>query len=116
MGTNAVDVGGLGGDGCRNGARQTCATCGGYNNIKNFLDKKKGEGESYMDERARITPATTVAILQHYPAYTGVVQGYKSRFENANGHKAGFFGVLGRALPDDMIEKSLLFFSTFCVQ
>lgn len=93
--TNAVDVGGLGGNGCNGGASETCKVCGGKTNIQNFLNKKKSEGEAYMDQRARTTPATTVAILQHYPTYTGVSQGYKSRFEKNNGNKAAVLSAAG---------------------
>jgi len=43
----------------------------------------------------RVTPATTVAILQHYPTYTGVSNGYLSRFQKANGGKANVFSAAG---------------------
>jgi len=93
--TNAVDVHGLGGGGCHGGAGETCKVCGGTGNIQSFLNKKKGEGEGYMDTRARTTPATTVAILQHYPKYTGVPQAYLSRFKTNNGNKAKVLAAYG---------------------
>jgi len=103
--TNAADVNGLGGGGCHGGAQKTCEVCGGINNIKGFLNQKKREGEAYMDQRARATPATTVAILQHYPKYTGVSNGYKSRFEDANGHKAKVLSAAGHT-HDQVCEGS----------
>jgi hypothetical protein len=93
--TNAADAGGLGGNGCNGGAKRTCENCGGLDNIKTFLNKKMNEGEAYMDERARVTTATTVAILQHYPKYTGVSNGLLSRFEKANGNKAKVLSAAG---------------------
>merc|ERR1719174_2295586 len=45
-----------------------------------------------MDERARITTATTVAILPHYP---GVSKQYLSRFQKANGGKAKVLSAAG---------------------
>lgn len=93
--TNAVDVNGLGGDGCHGGAGETCKVCGGQSNIQNFLNQKKRDGEAYMDQRAKVTPATTVAILQHYPKYTGVSNGYLSRFQEANGGKAKILSAAG---------------------
>merc|ERR1711862_669325 len=78
--TNAADAGGLGGNGCSGGAKKTCENCGGLDNIKTFLNKIQNEGEAYMDGRASLTNATTVAILQHYPKYTGVSNGLLSRF------------------------------------
>merc|ERR1712194_942115 len=93
--TNAVDADALGGDGCGGGAKKTCEVCGGISNIKGFLNQKKNDGEAYMDQRAKVSTATTVAILQHYPTYTGVSNGYKTRFENANGKKAKVLSAAG---------------------
>merc|ERR1712151_849880 len=94
--TNAVDVHGLGGGGCYGGAGETCKVCGGTGNIQNFLNSKKDAGEKYMDERAHLTPATTVAILQHYPD-GNIPKLYKSRFESNNGNKANVLSAFGHA-------------------
>lgn len=92
--TNAVDVNGLGGGGCHGGAAETCKVCGGTGNIQKFLNQKKGEGEGYMDQRAKSTSATTVAIIQHYPN-SDLAHGYKSRFEKNNGNKAKVLSAYG---------------------
>lgn len=77
--TNAIDVGGIGGDGCKNGGKVVCEKCGGQGKIQEFLSGKKRAGESYLDERARTTNASTALIIQHYP---GVGKELKDRFES----------------------------------
>lgn len=93
--TNAIDVGGIGGDGCKNGGAVTCQTCGGQNNIQTFLSGKQSAGENYLDERARITSAKTALIMQHYDGGLGAQ--YKQRFENINGGKAQVLSAYGHA-------------------
>lgn len=96
--TNAVDGGGLGGDGCSGGAKATCEHCGGQSNIQNFLNQKMQEGESYMETRAGITNATTAVILQHYDsaAHLGNVGSYlKKRFESHNSGKTKVLAAYG---------------------
>jgi len=82
--TNAVDAGGLGGNGCAGGASLTCQVCGGQGNIQSFLSGRKAAGEDYLDTRARTSTAKTALIMQHYDGPYG--QQYKERFE-ANDNK-----------------------------
>lgn len=82
--TNALDVGGLGGDGCTDGSSATCAACGGQGNMQSFLSGKKAAGEGYLDDRARTTTAKTALIMQHYDGPHG--QDYKTRFESTQGN------------------------------
>lgn len=93
--TNAQDVGGLGGDGCGNGAKTTCQWCGGQGNMQNFLNGKKAEGEWMLDGRARASPAQTVLIMQHYDGGLGAE--YKGRFESQNGNGAHVLTAYGHA-------------------
>merc|ERR1712151_474819 len=74
---------------------ETCKRCGGIKKIEEFLGKKKAEGEAYMDQRAKVTPATTVAIVQHYPG--SVSKGLLQRFQKANGGKAKVLSAAGHA-------------------
>jgi len=83
--TNAVDVGGLGGNGCWGDASLACQMCGGQGNVQRFLDRKKSEGESLLDRRARNTTAKTTLIMQHYDGY--LPRGLKKRYE-ANAAKS----------------------------
>lgn len=76
---NAVDIGGLGGNGCRGGASTTCEVCGGQSNIQSFLNGKKAEGESLLDARASVTTAKTTLIMQHYDGGHG--RNLKQRYE-----------------------------------
>lgn len=101
--TSAVDANNLGGGGCKQGADETCKTCGGISNVKKFLSGKQSAGEQYMDMRARETSATTVAILQHYP-YENIPQKYKSRFEENNGHKAKVLSAYGHTHHQDCTD------------
>jgi hypothetical protein len=84
--TNAQDAGGLGGDGCANGAAETCRRCGGLGKIQDFLNSKKAAGESYLDERARSSTAKTTLIMQHYDG--GIGANYKQRFESNRANAA----------------------------
>lgn len=91
--TNVLDMSGLGGSGCSGGAKKTCENCGGEGHVKDFLNKKKSDGEAYIDERARVSPATTVAILQHYPG--DVSKRYLRRFQAASHGKASVLSAAG---------------------
>lgn len=93
--TNARDVGGLGGDGCSNGAWLTCQTCGGQSNMQSYLDGKKASGEWMLDGRAQSSPAKTVLVMQHYDGGMGAE--YKTRFEGGNANKAHVLTAYGHA-------------------
>jgi len=92
---NVVDLKKIGGSGCDHGAKETCKRCGGIKKIEEFLGKKKAEGEAYLDQRAKVTPATTVAIVQHYPG--SVSKGLLQRFQKANRGKAKVLSAAGHA-------------------
>jgi len=92
--TNAIDVGGLGGNGCGGGAATACQMCGGQGAIQNFLNSKKAQGESLMDQHARTTAAKTVLLMQHYPTL-GLY--YKSRFEGNHPGNAKVLAAYGHA-------------------
>mmetsp|Transcript_56669 Transcript_56669/g.184396 ORF Transcript_56669/g.184396 Transcript_56669/m.184396 type:complete len:392 (-) Transcript_56669:469-1644(-) len=63
--TNAVDVDGLGGNGCSGVAAVTCRHCVGINNIRGYLNTKKSDGEALSDQRARVSNAKTSLLMQH---------------------------------------------------
>lgn len=99
--TNALDIYGLGGDGCKNGAKVVCSRCGGQNNVANFLNSKKSAGESYLDERASSTRAKTALIMQHYDYGHGISGNvgdyYKKRFESKNGGRTQVLSAYGHS-------------------
>lgn len=100
--TNAVDVGGIGGDGCKNGGRVVCQKCGGQAKVQKFLTDKMNAGESLLDERAKSTNATTAVILQHYSG--GLGKKLKDRFDGHRG-KAQVLSAYGHA-HDQVCEGS----------
>merc|ERR1712072_1329858 len=77
--TNALDVHGLGGNGCYGDASVACQMCGGEGNVRQFLDGKKAEAEALLDERAINSTAKTTLIMQHYDGWTP--RGLKKRYE-----------------------------------
>jgi hypothetical protein len=77
--TNSVDVGGLGGDGCKNGAKDVCQQCGGQGNIASFLNSQYDAGKALLTERARVSSARTTLIMQHYDGKIG--KELKEQFE-----------------------------------
>lgn len=76
---NALDVGGLGGNGCGGDASLACQRCGGEGNVQRFLDRKKAEAYALLDRRARNTTAKTTLIMQHYDGAVG--RELKERYE-----------------------------------
>lgn len=106
--TNALDVDGIGGDGCGHGAKVTCDRCGGRDNLANSLNEKRRAGESHLDSRASISGAKTALIMQHYNWAKGignVGDMYKKRFESKNGGKAKVLSAYGHA-HDQVCEGS----------
>lgn len=98
--TNALDVGGIGGDGCKNGGKVTCQKCGGQTKIQNFLSGKMSAGEKYLDDRAKTTSAKTALIIQHYNWASGIGNVgamLKKRFESSNGGKTHVLSAYGHA-------------------
>lgn len=100
--TNAIDLDGLGGDGCANGAFEMCRLCG--DSFRGFLQGEKAKGEKLLDQRAAQTAAKTVLIMQHYnDENIGAL--YKTRFESKNGRKAKVLSAYGHA-HDQICEGS----------
>merc|ERR1719337_783744 len=64
--TNAVDVGGLGGDGCHGHSPEVCNMCGWGSQVQNYLNGVRNEGEELLVKRAKASSAKTVLIMQHY--------------------------------------------------
>merc|ERR1711971_460810 len=93
--TNAIDVGGIGGNGAQGGGVATFQRCGGQGNVQNFLNGRKTAAEEHLDERARASSAKTVLIMQHYNGDLGAT--YKQRFEQNNGGKARVLSAYGHA-------------------
>lgn len=95
--TNAVDVGGLGGDGCHGHSPQVCETCGWGSEVQNYLNKIKQESEDMLEERAKVTQAKTTLIIQHYNWGWNYAVGADvlKKFRAANGYKSHALSAYG---------------------
>jgi hypothetical protein len=95
--TNAVDVGGLGGDGCHGHSPEVCNKCGWGSQVQDYLNGVMSKGEELLDQRATASNATTVLIMQHYNWGSNRALGkeLKERFDAKNAGKAKVLSAYG---------------------